>query len=206
MFQDCDNLAGEAGTDYSGSHVDVSYAHIDGGIDNPGYLSTWDGYGNSPYVVVLYSNHTMYFFKDGQRHTRTGKTYNLNSDVWAPVWHDDGTTSITTVVFNHSFADARPVSTAKWFQGMENLTDKILSLLNRDAVYSQGILTNERHVAALSECTKHLASALSGFDVLPAECTLSDIRSALEALGLITGSNVSDAVIDNVFSSFCVGK
>ena len=95
---------------------------------------------------------------------------------------------------------------AKTGEGMEELTDKILSLLNRDAVYSQGILTNERHVAALTECNKHLASALAGYDVLPAECTLSDIRSALEALGLITGSNVSDALIDNVFSNFCVGK
>lgn len=95
---------------------------------------------------------------------------------------------------------------ARTGEGMDKLTDKILSLLDRDAVYSQGILTNERHISALSECDKHLTSALSGFDVLPVECTLSDIRSALDALGQITGTNVSDAVIDNVFANFCVGK
>ena len=39
MFSDCQQLVGGEGTTYSSSHVDVSYAHIDGGPSNPGYLS-----------------------------------------------------------------------------------------------------------------------------------------------------------------------
>ena len=95
---------------------------------------------------------------------------------------------------------------AKTGEGIELVTEKILSLLNRDAVYSQGILTNERHVAALTECEKYLSSAIRTFGNVPMECTLSDIRSALDALGSVTGTGVSDAVIDNVFANFCVGK
>jgi surface protein len=39
MFGSCTHLVGGAGTTYDADHVDASYAHIDGGPDNPGYLS-----------------------------------------------------------------------------------------------------------------------------------------------------------------------
>jgi surface protein len=39
MFYGCNNILGMLGTTYDGDHVDGTYAHIDGGPDNPGYLS-----------------------------------------------------------------------------------------------------------------------------------------------------------------------
>ncbi len=39
MFKECPNLVGGAGTVWSSSHIDASYAHIDGGTDNPGYFT-----------------------------------------------------------------------------------------------------------------------------------------------------------------------
>ena len=39
MFADCTSLVGGAGTVYDSNHVDVSYAHIDGGPSNPGYFT-----------------------------------------------------------------------------------------------------------------------------------------------------------------------
>ena len=39
MFLNCTSLVGGAGTVYDASHVDASYAHIDGGPSNPGYLT-----------------------------------------------------------------------------------------------------------------------------------------------------------------------
>ena len=39
MFENCTNLVGGKGTKYDANHVDASYAHLDGGPDNPGYLS-----------------------------------------------------------------------------------------------------------------------------------------------------------------------
>ena len=38
MFTNCNSLIGEQGTIYNSSHTDASYAHIDGGASNPGYL------------------------------------------------------------------------------------------------------------------------------------------------------------------------
>ena len=39
MFKLCRELRGSAGTTYNSNHVNGSYAHIDGGPSNPGYLS-----------------------------------------------------------------------------------------------------------------------------------------------------------------------
>lgn len=39
MFQGCANLVGGKGTKYDYNHSDYTYAHIDGGTDNPGYFS-----------------------------------------------------------------------------------------------------------------------------------------------------------------------
>lgn len=40
MFNGCTSLIGSAGTAYNSSYIDKTYAHIDGGKSNPGYLST----------------------------------------------------------------------------------------------------------------------------------------------------------------------
>lgn len=39
MFYNCTNLVGGAGTVYSSGHIDKAYAHVDGGPENPGYLT-----------------------------------------------------------------------------------------------------------------------------------------------------------------------
>jgi len=39
MFNACERLVGEKGTSYNANHTNASYAHIDGGSSNPGYLS-----------------------------------------------------------------------------------------------------------------------------------------------------------------------
>jgi len=39
MFLGCTNLVGGMGTTYDENHVDATYAHIDGGPDNPGYFT-----------------------------------------------------------------------------------------------------------------------------------------------------------------------
>ena len=39
MFLNCANLVGGYGTKFDSNHTDASYAHVDGGISNPGYFS-----------------------------------------------------------------------------------------------------------------------------------------------------------------------
>ena len=132
MFKDCPNLVGGKGTTYDANHVDVAYAHIDGGPSDPGYLSD----RNEAYAVYTSSNTTLVFYYDDLRESRSGTTYDLNTGRDVPGWYTDGTNaSVTRVVFNSSFYAARPVSTYRWFAGMTNLTTLTgLNYLNTSAV------------------------------------------------------------------------
>jgi tRNA modification GTPase len=41
---------------------------------------------------------------------------------------------------------------------------------------------------------------------VPLDLCAVDLNDALAALGQITGENVDEALLDEVFASFCVGK
>ena len=72
-----------------------------------------------------------------------------------------------------------------------------------DGVY----LMEERHYRALEcaeECVKKAISCIR--EGLPAELYAEDVAAALKALGLLSGENVSDEVINEIFEKFCVGK
>jgi tRNA modification GTPase len=65
------------------------------------------------------------------------------------------------------------------------------------------VLTRARHVAALRDTVQALrASLLCDLPELRAE----ELRLSLQALGRITGAVDADAVLDDVFSAFCIGK
>ena len=95
---------------------------------------------------------------------------------------------------------------AKTEEGLDELVDYVLKQADRDGIYREGVIGNERHIYALEEADRLVKDALENYDVLPTECTLESVRGALEALGKITGNSVSDSIIDEVFSRFCVGK
>ena len=119
MFYGCEHLSGGLGTTYDEEHTDISYAHIDGGSTNPGYLT--DGASRETYVV--YNNGTLTFYRDKMKSSRQGTKYTLNTDMQKPEWYDDGTYAyVTNVVIDSSFADVHPKTTFFWFNSMSNLT------------------------------------------------------------------------------------
>ena len=66
------------------------------------------------------------------------------------------------------------------------------------------LITNARHVEALEDARQALLAA-DPYAPDP-DCLATDLRNALDALGRITGSTVEEAVIQRIFSRFCVGK
>ncbi|MBQ2673763.1 MAG: BspA family leucine-rich repeat surface protein [Prevotella sp.] len=132
MFYDCPNLVGGAGTVYSADHTDHTYAHIDGGTENPGYF-TRSGEapsGNAePYAVLSDNNTLLTFYYDNQKTARGGMSvgpFEKSSNVgWYSVRRN-----IQTVVFDASFADCTSItSTTFWFNGFNSL-DKIEGMEN----------------------------------------------------------------------------
>ena len=115
MFTGCTKLVGGAGTTYNASNVNATYAQIDGGSTRPGYFTQL----GETYACL--SDGTLTFYYDNNRSSRTGTTYDLNTESNAPGWNSSAST-VTTVVFASSFTYARPTTTYKWFNNMTNLT------------------------------------------------------------------------------------
>lgn len=68
-------------------------------------------------------------------------------------------------------------------------------------------LTRQRHRDLLTrarEGAAHGHRALAGGE--PEECAAAALRGALGALGELVGREVDDAVLDQIFSEFCIGK
>lgn len=72
---------------------------------------------------------------------------------------------------------------------------------------SGAVITNMRHQTALLEAEKALKRAVGALDnKIPTDIVSIDINEAISALGEITGETVTEAVVQDIFHSFCVGK
>jgi len=67
-------------------------------------------------------------------------------------------------------------------------------------------VSQPRHLDALKRAVGFLRSALETVRTLPPDLAATDLMSAQSALGEITGDQVDEALLDRVFSGFCVGK
>ena len=155
MFNLSSSLVGGAGTVYSSKHVDASYAHVDGGTDDPGYLTL----KVVPEAYAEIDGPVLTFYYDTLRSTRTGTTYNLNEGDEMPAWSEMTIArKVQNAVFDSSFADARPTTTRGWFANMSNLND----IIGMESYLNTSEVTNMR--AMFANCTKLRELDLSAFD------------------------------------------
>jgi tRNA modification GTPase len=69
------------------------------------------------------------------------------------------------------------------------------------------VAVNQRQKAALSRVQQSLFKLRETQGLgLPLDFWSIDLRDMIEALGLITGETVTESVLDNIFSRFCMGK
>lgn len=94
-------------------------------------------------------------------------------------------------------------------QGIDDLEAAILSLVqkgNLNAANSDYAI-NQRQAAALTRAKTALQHVLETIDQgLPFDFWTIDLRSAIRALGEITGEEVTESMLDRIFSRFCIGK
>ena len=94
--------------------------------------------------------------------------------------------------------------------GIKNLINKIKDLVLEKNILDkseQVFICNKRHEDALRKAYKSLLKALgTSKNEMPCDLVAIDLRDAYDFLGEITGESVSDKIIDEIFSKFCVGK
>lgn len=97
---------------------------------------------------------------------------------------------------------------AKNSEGINNLNSTILELLKiADFDPFAPMLANERQRSAAQQASTYLAEAIGGLSTgFTLDAVTISIESAIESLLALTGERVTDRVVDEVFSHFCVGK
>ncbi|MCR4852655.1 MAG: BspA family leucine-rich repeat surface protein [Prevotella sp.] len=120
VFLGCDSIVGGAGTTYASNKTDIFMTVIDGVNDKEGYLTD---IADQTYMVFDSATGTMTLYGDGKRANHSEETaYTLASGEWT-TFHTEQGSNVRRVVLDSSFADARPTTTAGWFQGFSNLTE-----------------------------------------------------------------------------------
>lgn len=93
-------------------------------------------------------------------------------------------------------------------QGIDDLKAAIVELAGGNmASYQQIYINNVRDFEILRQSKDHLEEVLLTIDSeIGIDFMAIDLRSAWEKLGEITGDTVSDDIIGQIFSQFCIGK
>lgn len=94
-------------------------------------------------------------------------------------------------------------------QGIDDLEMAILDVVKMGNVEAADLdlAINQRQAAALTKAKIDLARVHETIkDQLPLDFWTIDLRGAIYALGEITGEEVTESVLDRIFSRFCIGK
>ncbi len=94
-------------------------------------------------------------------------------------------------------------------RGIEDLETAILNAVSGGNLHAANsdLAINQRQAAALTrgkisleQCTDTISNKL------PFDFWTIDLRGAIQALGEVTGEEVTESVLDRIFSRFCIGK
>ena len=164
MFYNCKKLKGEEVGWTRDKATDKTYAKIEGG-----YFSR--------IPRVKYADGTLTFFLTSKE-TLGENEYELNSGANPPGWKTH-CKEITKVVFEASFANARPTNCYAWFQNLKNLTQIAgIENLNTENVTSMRDMFNGCSSLTSLDLTNFNTAKVTDMKLLFANC------SALESLDL----------------------
>ena len=94
-------------------------------------------------------------------------------------------------------------------EGIEELYSKIENMFDLGEIDSENgiIITNMRHKNQIILAKKSIEEAIESVNnKYPIDMVAIPMKQCLEELGKITGENVSEDIINEIFSKFCLGK
>ena len=104
------------------------------------------------------------------------------------------------------FSDIIKISTLSGF-GIDSLKDKIKLEVSEFSSDDTEFITNKRQQECLIKCKDCLLKALEAAKIEELQDMISiDLKAALLSLDEITGEVITDEILDNIFSHFCIGK
>ena len=93
--------------------------------------------------------------------------------------------------------------------GIEELEEKMAGAAIEGLVIPENgvVINNVRQVNLLNRAKKGLERVLSGLkEKITYDFLTIDLKDALDSLGEITGDSISDEIVKDIFSRFCIGK
>ena len=94
-------------------------------------------------------------------------------------------------------------------EGIDQINETISKIfkINEINIDNEVIVTNTRHKSLINKAIKSTENAqISLQNKMPMDIVAIDIKDILESLGEITGEDVSENIINEIFSKFCLGK
>ena len=98
---------------------------------------------------------------------------------------------------------------AKNNEGIEELYNTILNMfeINEIEISDGNVITNIRHKNQITKSISALDGALNTIESkMPVDILAIYLKQTLEEISSITGDNVSQDIIDEIFAKFCLGK
>ncbi len=102
--------------------------------------------------------------------------------------------------------DADVLTSAVTGEGINKLKDLLYERSFGELSEDAAFLIEERHFDALKRSFTSLDRAIFACDTQPLDLIGIDVKEAWDALGEITGETATEAIIEEIFSKFCVGK
>lgn len=96
---------------------------------------------------------------------------------------------------------------AKDGKGLDQLADVVDEMFAGNTPCDGSVLTNPRQFDAIRRAYEALLSALESLKLgLTPDAVLTDVETAMEAMGEVTGATVREDITARIFERFCVGK
>ena len=94
-------------------------------------------------------------------------------------------------------------------EGIEEIYNKMVDIFSFKKIETENIsiITNIRHKQAIKNAKDNVIKAIEIIkDMMPIDITAIYFKQAIEEINRITGENVTEDIINEIFSKFCLGK